>query len=135
MDVTFLKRDSKAVSAGIWIANVPGMGDTRFKVRGYSAPEVVAIRAAKERAVSLTDRYDDGTIKPDAQMRVFREVLAEGVLLDIENLTEGSKAVKVDTVRGWLLDPDYEPLADAVFFAANLADRKRKDQVEAVKGN
>lgn len=136
MDVTFFKRDSKMLSEGIWIKDIPGMGDVEFKVRGYSSPEVMASRSAKERKVPLSERMEDGSLKSETTLRIFREVLMDTIFMDVRNLTHADgKPVKAEEAKMWLLDPDYEPLADAVFMAAQLVDRKRSTTQETVAGN
>jgi hypothetical protein len=135
MDVSYLKRDSAKLSKGEWVKDIPGMGDVEFLVRGYTSPEAMSLRASLERAVPITRRAEDGTVDPTVASEILCRVLSEVVLIDVKNLSEGGKALKVDEVKKMILHPDYEPLADAVFAAASLVDRMRVRVKETVAKN
>lgn len=135
MDISVLKRDSGAISSGQWVNDIPGMGKVRVKVRGFSSPEVVEVRSRKERAVPRDERLRDGSLTADAGNRIFNEVLADAVFLDIEGLTEGGKPVKAEGARKKLVDPDYGPLADAVAWAAHAVDRGVAEATEDLAKN
>lgn len=125
MDIRSIKRDSAAAAAGQWVGGIPGMADVRLRVRGLGSPTVVAIRARKERRVGWGDRETDGSLKPDVAVRILGEVLHEAVLLDWEGFTDGGQPVtySADLAEKWLTDPDYSDFADAVVYAARVADR------------
>lgn len=125
MDVSSLKKNSKAIRAGQWIKDIPQMGDLRLRVRGLNSPEVIECRAQKERAIPLADRRRDGTIKTEDGMRIMSQVLFEAVLLDWDGLTQDGKPLPYnkDLAEVWLTDPDYMAFADAVAWSAQMVDR------------
>lgn len=135
MDISALKRDSVAISEGQWVSDIPGMGEVRMRVRGFSSTAAVELRARKERAIPKDQRNRDGSLKPDVASALFSDVLADAILLDVEGLTAGGKALDVDAVRGLLRDPDYAPLADAVAWAASAVDKGMADAAEDLGKN
>jgi hypothetical protein len=137
MEISTLKRDSAAISAGQWVGDIPGLGDVRLRVRGLSSPVVVATRGRKERKVPRDQRERDGSLKPEIGIVVFGEVLHEAVLLEWDGLTDGGKPVPFnsDLAKTWLTDPDFAFFADAVVYAAQIVDKGRADQSETLMGN
>lgn len=137
MEISTLKRDSAAVTAGQWVGDIPGLGDVRLRVRGLSSPIVVATRGRKERKVPRDQRERDGSLKADVGLELFGEVLHEAVLLDWEGLTDGGKPVPFDTdlARQWLTDPDFAFFADAVVYAAQIVDKGRVELADETLGN
>lgn len=137
MDISGFKRDAKAVAAGQWIGDLPGMEDARLCVRGLSSPSVVVLRSAKERKVSKKGRNADGSLKPEIARAILGEVLFEGVLIDWDGFSEDGKSVPYDKALAekWCTDPDYEPFADAVVYAAGIVDRGIAETTEDVAGN
>lgn len=137
MDISSLKRDSAAVAAGQWVADIPGLGDVRLRVRGLSSPIVVAVRGRKERKVPRDQRERDGSLKAEVGIQVFGEVLHEAVLLDWEGLTDNGTPVPFDSdlANTWLTDPDFAFFADAVVYAAQIVDKGRVEQSDALLGN
>ena len=137
MDLLSLKRDSAAVSKGVWVDGIKKMGNLRLKVRGFSSPEVMECRTTKERAVPQSDRDEDGFIKLEVGMQITREVLAESVLLDWENLELGGKGIpySIEKASEYLLNLDFTPFADVVANASSDVDDRRGDAVKAVAKN
>lgn len=135
MDVSNLTRDAKAVSEGKWVDNIPGMGDVSFKVRGYTATDVTQARADLERKVAISERNEDGSLPARVAEAIMREVLSKHVFMDVKNLTANGKPATAEQVRAWLLDPNYEPLANAVFAASTMVDRARLQKQEVVAKN
>ncbi len=135
MDIGNFKRDSAAIQAGQWVSDIPGAGDIRVRVRGMSSPVVINARSRKERAVPRKQRNRDGSLKAETGIQIMREVLAETVLLEIEGLTEKGKPVDADRAKAMLLDPDFEPLADIVTWAANYLDRGSEEETEEAAKN
>lgn len=135
MDIGTIKRDSAAISAGQWVKDIPEMGDIEIKVRGLSSPSVIAARAVKERRASKEKRNRDGSLKAEITIEIMREILAENILIDIKGLTQSGKRVSAEKAKTFLLDPDYEPLADAVFWAAQAVDRGVAEDTEKATKN
>lgn len=137
MEVKGLSRDSSAVEAGAWVGDIPGADDLRLKVRGLSSPTAVATRHRKERRAPKGDRFADNTLKPEAALKIFGEVLFEAVLLDWENLTLNGEKVEYDKelAHKLLTHPDYTPFADAVTWAASSVDRTLQESQEELEKN
>lgn len=137
MDFNALKRDSAAIAAGVWVSDIPEMGDLRLKVRGLSSPVATALRQRKERAAPKTDRDRAGRLKPEASVRVTAEVLLEVVLIDWDGLTDNGKPVPYsrEVAEKLLTDPDFLPFADAVAWAATVVDRGEAEKAEDAAGN
>lgn len=137
MDISTLKRNSAAVSAGQWVDDIPGMGDVRLRVRGLSSPVVVATRGRKERKAPRDQRERDGSLKPEFGLILFGEVLHEAVLLDWDGLTDKGAAVpySAEIAQAWLTDPDFAFFADAVVYAAQIVDKGKVEAQGALEGN
>lgn len=137
MDIQSLSIDVAAVEGGQWVGDLPGMGDLRLLVRGFSAPKVQALRARKLRRLPKPDRERDGQPKFEAAMRITAEVLHEAVLLGWEGLSDGGKPVKYDPdlAREWLTDPRFQRFADAVAMAAQIVDNGDAEATEDLAGN
>ncbi|TKT79970.1 hypothetical protein [Aquamicrobium sp. LC103] len=137
MDISALKRDSKAAEAGEWVSDIPGLEDARLRVRGLASPTVVALRSRKERKVSREGRERDGSLKPEVAMRILGEVLHEAVLLEWDGFTDGGNPLPYDAdlAKEWLTNPDYMAFADAVTWAASVVDKGRADYQADAEGN
>lgn len=137
MDISTLKKDSSAIAAGQWVGDIPGLGEVRLYVRGLSSAAAVSLRQRKERAVPNDQRERDGSLKPDAAVRLTTEVLHEAILLGWEGLTSGGKPLAYDseTARKYLTDPDFEAFADAVVWASRVVDRGTAATKEALEKN
>jgi len=137
MDIQSLKRNSAAIAAGQWVGDIPGLGDVRLRVRGLSSPIVVQTRNRLERKVPRDQRERDGSLKADVALAVFGQVLHDVVLLDWDGLTDAGEPVPYDKglAEQWLTDPDFAFFADAVVYAAQIVDKGRVEDAEALKGN
>lgn len=135
MELNKVHRDFESIQAGQWVSDIPDMGDLKVRVRGFTSPVVMEVRSRKERNVPRDERERDGSLSVAAAIRVTREVLAEVVLLDINGLTDEGKEVSVEQAREYLVDPYYEPLADAVAWAARAVDRGMAESKETAAGN
>lgn len=132
MDVSATKRNAKAVEDGQWVSDIPEMGDLRLKVRGLTSPTVVKSRDQKIRAEPKENRLRDRSLTYEANLRVLQEVLCEVVLLDWENLTDKGEPVaySAELAKALLIDPDYQPFADAVVWAASVVDNSVEEAKE-----
>lgn len=139
MELKDLRRNSQTVNNGMWVKDIPGMDDLELMVRGMTAPSVVFLRSRKERKVPRNQKEQDGTIRPETALRIMRETLAEAVLLDWKNFTENGKPIPYSKALATklLLDPNTQPFADAVSWAASAVDRGGIDpeEMEEAKNN
>ena len=137
MDIKKIKKDSAKLAEGVWVKDIPDMGDLRLLVRGMSAPIVRDTRSRLERAVPAEERNRDGTLQSAAAMRIMGELALEAILLDWDGLSDDGKPVeyKKALAREWLTNPDYESFLDAVVWAARVVERDTTETQEAVAGN
>ena len=137
MEIKDLKRNSGMIAKGQWIGEIPDMGDLRLLVRGLTSPSVSALRAQKERSVPRKHRQRDGSLKMETALRISSELLHEVVLLDWDGITMDGKPVKYDATlaKEWLTDPDYQDFANAVAWAAMVADRGEEETTAELVGN
>lgn len=137
MDLSNIKRDASQIEAGQWVEDIPNMGDLRLRVRGLSSPLVVAVRSRKERRATNREKESDGTLRPDVAMRIFGETLHEAVLLDWSGMTDNDEPVPYskELALQFLTDPDYQPFADAVTWAAQYVDRASRGTKDDLSKN
>lgn len=132
MDIASLSKDPSALERGVWVDDLPGMGDLRVKVRGLQSDRYLAGRARKERNVPREDKERDGRLKPPAAMRIYLELLFEVILLDWDNLTNNGKPVSYDEklAKDLCTNPAYRDFQDAVTYAANVVDNGYVDTAD-----
>ena len=137
MEIKGLERDSVKVEAGTWVDDIVGMEDVSLKVRGFSSPTAIAIRAKKERRVSKTGRMSDGSLKPEVALTILGETLFEVVLIDWKGFTNNGKDVpySAELAEEWLTNPNFAAFADAVTIAAQLVDRGLGEASGELAGN
>jgi len=130
MDITSIQRDSESIDSGVWVDNIPGMGDLRLKVRGYNSLEAISLRSQKMRSIPMDDRLDGGTLKTEDGLRINGEVHAEAILLDWENLKQGAEEVpfSVEVATELCTNRDFLLFNDAVAFAAVSVDNKASEE-------
>lgn len=137
MDISKLKKDTDAIDQGVWVGDIPGMGDLRLRVRGMTSPLVRETRAKKERAAEPEERMRDGSLTGEAGMRILGEVAAEAVLLDWDKLTDNGNPVKFNAAlaREWCTNRQFESFLDAVVWAARNVDGTKAGETEAAAKN
>ncbi|MCU0732551.1 MAG: hypothetical protein MUE84_13330 [Hyphomonas sp.] len=135
MDLLTLKRDLPSIDGGRWVdkAELPDLGDTRLKVKGYSSRAVQDAHAARQRALSGDD-LDKGKPTAEASERLGLMILQD-VLVDAEGFTSGGKPLGVDAIRDALADPAFDPLAKLVMRASMIVDATRAARAEDLRGN
>lgn len=134
MDILTLKRDLPAIEDGRWVdkTELPGLLDIRVKVRGYSSKHVQDRDQARKRA--MAGDATDGKLS-DAQIESLGLAMLQDVLVEIDGLTSGDKALGGDEVRPLLADPAFEPLASLIMRAAHLVNQSRVAKAEALAKN
>lgn len=138
MKLSDIKRNTAAIAEGQWVGDLDGMGDLRLKVRGISTPSVMATKAAKERAALKKDRTRDGKLTPEAENRIWGEVMAEVILLDWDGVNdEKGKPLPYDQKLAFELctHPEWAMFAVAVVEAAGRVDAENTGKIEEVAGN
>lgn len=122
---------------GVWVDNIPNMGDMRLKVRSLKSRYVRNLYETKARKVPRNMRDQNGELLLSERERIGAELLFEAVLLDWDGLTDEGKALKYSPklAREWCTNPGFSQFADAVTYAATIAENvSAQDQAE-VLGN
>jgi len=141
MKLSSMKVNAARAEQGAWVKDLPGMGDLRLRVRGFSNTDYTAF-LAKEVAAAPRDQREgnrsDGPLKNKARDAIFIRGMAEHILIDWDKLTdENDKPIPYSKERAMdmLLDPDLRPFREAVAVAAAEIEQVESDRVEAVVGN
>lgn len=141
MKLSSLKINSTRAEQGAWVKDIPGMGDLRLRVRGFSNSDYAAFMAREVAAVPRDQREGnrrDGALKQKARDTLLLRGMVEHILVDWDGLTDDNdKPVPFskDRAMDLLLDPDLRPFREAVAFAAGEVEEAESDRVEAVVGN
>lgn len=127
MKIGSLKTDLAKAEAGIWIGDIPDMGDLRLKVRPTGNPDYRRVYA---KLVETTPRHAkrggvivDHKIKADLSART----LADTVLLDWEGLEDDDGKplpYSPELAKTLLLDPEMTAFRDAVAWAGGVAEEE-----------
>lgn len=131
MELSSLKIDSAKINAGDWVADIPGLGDVRLKVRGLDNPDYRRRRSELVGALPPSKRSD-----PEAVDGITTQLVVETILLDWTGLTDGGKAIAYSRERAAeiLADPDAKPLLDAIVWAAGQVGAIREEAVQSDAG-
>lgn len=138
MKLSSLKVESARIDAGVWVGDIPDMGDLRLKVRASDSVTVRSLAARLYRAVSRDDKDAGGSIKAEAADRIGGEVLARAVLLDWDGLTDDAGApipYALAAAHAMLIDPDFRAFRAAVEWASANAASSAATSDAAVLGN
>lgn len=121
MRLSEIKVDSNAIENGVWIDNIPDMGNLRLKVRG-AGNAAYAAEQAKLLAAAPRSEKVAGRLVPAAADRIMSECLAKATLLGWEGI-EGDDGQPLpyskETALKLLCDPEYRVLRDAVLWASS----------------
>lgn len=134
MDLNDLQGNPDSIEAGVWVSDIPKMGDLAVKVRGMVSMEVINYRARKTRVVPRSKRDADGNPNSDAAMEVFSDTLLNVILLDWKGLTNNGEEVPYsrEMAKELCLNPKYRAFQDAVTWASTaVSEGYRKDEDEA----
>lgn len=137
MDIKDLYFDAKRSSEGTWVGDLPEMGDLRLKVRGLRCPEYRNRMERELRRVPRKLRDSTNEVLFDERLRITSKLVHEVLLLDWDGLTNDGKPLKYDPKLAavWCTDPNYRRFADAVVYAASIADNASADTAQDAVGN
>lgn len=133
MKLSAFRRDSAAVESGVWIGDLPGMGELRLKVRGLGNADWRRLSDKMTSAAPLTKRTAAGSIVPEEMERITTELVIETCLLDWEGIEDEQGqplAYSKETARQILFDPDYRELLNAVLDAARMVGKQNAQITE-----
>lgn len=138
MKLGSLKTDLAKVEKGMWIDDIPDMGNLRLHVRPIGNPDY---RRVYGQLVDSTprDKKRGGLVTDfETKQQIAGRALADTVLLGWENL-EGDDgaplAYDVALAKKLLLDPEMTAFRDAVSWAATVAQEQSLGTAEANAGN
>lgn len=133
MDFSAIKAADDRDRDGVWVGDLPGLGDVRLLVRPLGSPRVLRELGRQERRAGDDDRTD-GRLTDDAAARIDREILSGAVLLGWENLTEDGEPVPFsrETALEFMAAELFE---SAVRVAAIKAGAKAAAKTEALEKN
>jgi len=127
MDINELKVDATLETEGRW---VPISDDAEILVARLYNPNFNRVLEAKRKPHGRRVLKD---VK--LQERLFRETLAETVLLDWKGMTEGGKPIKYSKETALRFLTDVREFANIVTAAADDLENFQKDEEEDDKGN
>ena len=138
MKLGSIKTDLAKVEHGMWIDNIPDMGDLRLKVRPIGNPDYRRLYGqlveATPRSQKRGGQITDFAVRQDIAARA----LADTVLLGWDGL-EGDDGkplpYSADKAKELLLDPQFGAFRDAVTWAATVAGEEATGSAEANAGN
>jgi hypothetical protein len=139
--ITALKVNTARAERGDWVSDLPGMGDVKLKVRGFSNTDFTAFMAKQVAGLGRDKRVGNranGALQPGVLDELMARGMVEAILIDWSGLTdENDKPLPYskDMATTFLTNPDYRPLRDAVSYAAGVVEEFEADKVEAVVGN
>lgn len=138
MKLGSLKTDLEKVEKGMWIDNIPDMGNLILHVRPIGNPDyrrlygqlVEATPRDKKRAGMVTDY--------ETKQQIAGRALADTILLGWENLDgDDEQPIAYDPAlaKKYLLDPEMVAFRDAVSWAATVAQEQSIGSAKDNAGN
>lgn len=123
MKLTSMKTDPAKVEAGMWIGDIPDMGDLKLKVRPIGNPDYQRLYG---RLVDATPRQHKpgGVVDFETRQQISARTLAETVLLGWEGLEDDDGKplpYTADKAKELLSDPNLSAFRDAVAWAGSVA--------------
>jgi hypothetical protein len=136
MKISSLKIDSARVEHGVWVGNIPEMGDVELLVRGWNN---VAFRRMQQELIRALPRAQrrGTTLDPKVQDQINAKCMRETILFGWRHIQDDAGAeiaYSKDLAGQWLEDPDMRGFYDGVMWAAmNVADDFADGQEELEK--
>lgn len=131
MKLSSLKTDSKRAEQGVWVGDIPEMGDVKLLVRGWNN---LAFRAQQQKLIRALPRglRSGMQLLPKVQDQISAKCMRDTILLDWRNIQadDGSPIHYDRELAGKLLeDPDSRAFFDAVMWASmNIADGQAEEE-------
>lgn len=123
MKLAAIKMNLAKVEEGIWIDNIPDMGDLRLKVRPIGNPDYRRVYSQLFKAVPRSQKRG-GEVDFDVSQQITARALADTVLLDWDGIEDDNGKplpYSPETAKKLLLDPELTAFRDAVAWAGNVA--------------
>lgn len=132
MELSSIRQNIKAIEAGAWVKDIPGLGDIALKVRGFSNADYARRSSELVAGLAPHEKRD-----PDMQVKLARQLLLETVLIDWRGLADGGKPVPYsrEQAEKLLTEPEYRDFADGVSWAAAVVGKIGEEEVAASAKN
>lgn len=133
MKLSDLKIDLNKIETGIWVRNIPEMGDIELLVRPIDNP---SYRRLQERLINAVPRSkrDGLSIPIDIRDEITAKCLLETVLLGWRGL-RNDDATEIpfsrDLAEKLMLEPEYKSFRSAVAWAAGVAETQSAASLES----
>ena len=126
MDIAKIRVNTDAIENGAWVDGIPGAGNLRLKVRGYSSKVYSEDMARRLKTVGRDDRERDGKVKPDVLRQITQSAIADTILLDWENLSMGGDVVPFsrEAAAQFIADPELMEFLAMVDYAATIVGKQ-----------
>jgi hypothetical protein len=138
MKLGALKTDLAKVEQGMWIDDIPDMGNLRLKVRPIGNPDYRRLYGQLVEATPRDKKRGGMVTDYETKQQIAGRALADTVLLDWENLEgDDGAALAYDPAHAkkLLLDPEMVAFRDAVSFAATVAQEQSIGSAKDNAGN
>lgn len=133
-EIADIKDRNELLADGIWIEQVPNLGNVRLKVRPLNSPIVVMALSREQRNIAPDELNQHGQIPWEVQEEIDRLVLCSAALLDWDNLTDGGQPVPFSQEQA-LEWAQIESFWLGLKYAVRLADRRIEKQAGALEKN
>lgn len=132
MKLSDIARNVDQIEAGVWVKDIPSVGDLSLKVRGKDNADWRRMESQLIAAVPRGKRVN-GRIAPEEVDRITSTLLLDACLIDWRNLED--KPYSKDLAATLLTDPQYRAFRDACLWAATLVADGQAAAAEDVAKN
>lgn len=132
MDLKAIKIDSAKVEAGLWVKNIPDLGDVELRVRGSRNLDARRLRQKLIRGLPQA-QLDE----PMVQDSMNAQITSQTILLEWRNVTIDGVDVpySADKALELLGDSDWSRFRDAVAWAAEQVALQSAGEVKVDQKN
>lgn len=93
MDIGALKKADAEAAEGVWVGDLPDMGDVRLRVRPMTHPRVMRAMGRARRAAAADIPEGQAGLSDAQEEQIDRDVMASVALVGWENLTSDGEPV------------------------------------------
>jgi hypothetical protein len=127
MKMSSFKSDMTKVEGGVWIGDIPDMGDLRLKVRPIGNPDYLRVLSQLTDTAPRHTKRGGRIIDHAVKASIAARTLADTVLLDWEGLEDDDGKplpYSAEIAKKMLLDPEYVAFRNAVSWAGSVAEEE-----------
>lgn len=125
----------QVLDEGTWVGDLPSAPGVRLRVRGLTSDPVRKTQEAKQAKMRASKKGKPLT--DDDKTQVFKETIAEQVLLGWEGLESNGEPLPYDAqlARSWIMARNGEKFTTLIIEAAKSLDDNPDDFIEAAAKN